>query len=342
MLAARCGPIRREVLAGLGLGLGLLAVSARAAPPPRQRLIIDNDFGGDPDGLFALAHHLLSPSVDIALVVGSHLHAHEPFDAGPHQADNAAANAREVARLVGRSGTMPILGGADAAWSADRAPTRASRAIVDAVMKTDPHMKLNYAAGAGLTELAAAHRLDPRIGPRVRLVWIGGMEHPALHPDQPARTDPEYNLTIDLPAARYLFNETDIEIWQVPRDAYRRMLIGRAELVAGLAPAGELGAWLLAKIDNVRAMVAGFGIDPRETYILGDSPLVTLTALQSTFEADSSSSDYVVRPTPALDAAGRYIAQPTARPMRIYQTIDTRLTFADMFAKFAAHALNRG
>ena len=32
---------------------------------PRMRVIIDNDLGGDPDGLFQLAHHVLSPSVEI-------------------------------------------------------------------------------------------------------------------------------------------------------------------------------------------------------------------------------------------------------------------------------------
>lgn len=313
----------------------MLAVPVMAGPPLRQRIVIDNDFGGDPDGLFALAHHLLSPSVDVALLVGSHLHVDEPFDKSPHQAANAAAQAREVARLLGR--TVPIIAGADAAWTVDRGPTPASHTIVDMAMQADLHLPLFYAAGAGLTELAAAHQLEPRIEKRLRLVWIGGMEHPDLHPDQPARTDPEYNQTIDPAAARYIFNETEIEIWQVPRDAYRRMLISRAELVAGLAAAGALGAWLLARIDAVRAMVAGAGIDPRETYILGDSPLVTLTALQSTFEPDASSSDYVLRPTPALDEAGHYVARPTARPMRIYRSIDTRLTFADMFAKF-----NRG
>lgn len=324
--------MRREVLAGLGL----LAVPAWASAPPRQRVIVDNDFGGDPDGLVALAHHLLSPSVDVALVVGSHLHANEALGLSAHQAVLAADNAREVVRLLGRSGTVPILAGADAAGGAGHAPTPTSHAIVAAAMQSDPAVPLFYAAGAGLTELAAAHRLDPRIGRRLRLVWIGGVEHPDLNPDRPARTDPEYNLTIDLDAARYIFNETDIEIWQVPRDTYRRMLISRAELVAGLAPAGALGAWLLARIDAVRASVAGAGIDPRETYILGDSPLVTLTALQSTFEADTSSSDYVMRPTPALDEAGHYIARSGARPMRIYRTVDTRLTFGDMFAKFAA------
>ena len=37
------------------------------------RIIIDNDFAGDPDGLFQLAHYLLCPSVKIPLIIGSHL-----------------------------------------------------------------------------------------------------------------------------------------------------------------------------------------------------------------------------------------------------------------------------
>lgn len=38
---------------------------------PRIRVIIDNDFGGDPDGLFQLVHHILSPSVQIKGIIGS-------------------------------------------------------------------------------------------------------------------------------------------------------------------------------------------------------------------------------------------------------------------------------
>ena len=195
---------------------------------------------------------------------------------------------------------------------------------------------LFYCAGASLTEIAAAHRLDPRIGKRLKLVWIGGMEHADLNPGVPARTDAEYNMTIDMAAARYVFNQSDIEIWQVPRDTYRRMLISHAELARGLAKAGKLGAFLLGQIDTIGAMAASHGLPLGETYILGDSPLVTLTALQSSFEADSSSSDYVVRPTPTLDEAGRYVARADGRAMRIYRQVDTRLTFEDMFAKFAA------
>ena len=40
---------------------------------PRLRVITDNDYSGDPDGLVQLAHLLLSPSVDVRAVLGSHL-----------------------------------------------------------------------------------------------------------------------------------------------------------------------------------------------------------------------------------------------------------------------------
>ena len=47
---------------------------------PRYRVIVDNDFGGDPDGLFQLVHQILSPSTEIKGIIGSHLKPGDPFD----------------------------------------------------------------------------------------------------------------------------------------------------------------------------------------------------------------------------------------------------------------------
>jgi hypothetical protein len=152
----------------------------------------------------------------------------------------------------------------------------------------------------------------------------------------------EYNLTINTEAARIIFNESDIEIWQVPRNAYRQMLYSLAELDE-LAESGELGAYLKRQIDRVvdftNQAPPEYGVNIGETYILGDSPLVTLTALQSSFQADPSSSSYVVRPTPRLTPEGEYEANPSGRPMRVYTSIDTRLTFADMARKIRLASL---
>jgi len=338
---------RRGLLAGLGAAGAVTALlpaqgrTRQPGPVPRMRVIIDNDFSGDPDGLFQLAHHVLSPSVEIPLIVGSHLHVADPWDPSLTQAGNGAAAARELLAVMGRAGRYRVLAGADAAiptrsgWS----QSPATAAIVREALREDTDLPLYYAAGAGLTELALAWLAEPRIGRRLRLVWIGGGEHPGFAPPPPGKAVPEYNLTIDLLAAQVIFNESDIEIWQVPRDAYRQMLIGYSELDE-LAATGATGRYLKSRIDRLLERIAKVppARRPRlgETYILGDSPLVTLTALQSSFEPDPSSSSHAVLPTPVLDDAGGYRPAPGGRTMRVYTRIDTRLTFADLAAKLRA------
>ncbi|EZP49995.1 nucleoside hydrolase [Sphingomonas sp. RIT328] len=336
-------PDRRHLLTGLGL-LSLTAAAApwRAlaaaaiSPVPRARVIIDNDFSGDPDGLFQLAHHLLSPSVAVPFVIGSHIHAGDFLDGSPTQGDNAAARARTLIAMIGSGHHPPVLAGRNTAPPPGAPPqaTAITRRILAEAWRSDTKLPLVYAAGAGLTELAEAVRIDPAIGPRIRLVWIGGREWPDLTGGVPWRRDAEYNMTIDGAAARTLFNDSTVEIWQVPRNVYRQMLVSMAELRAALRPAGAVGAFLLDALEQVRRHQ-----DDRlgETYILGDSPLVTLTALLSSFEPDASSSDYVIRPTPILNEDGSYTRRAEARPMRVYRSIDARLTFGDLFAKLAIH-----
>lgn len=320
--------------AGLGLASGAEALTAR----PRQRVIIDNDFSGDPDGLFQLAHHLASPSVEIPLVIGSHIHVKDFLDGSTTQADNAVAKVNALYATMKLPRRPLTVAGRNAAPAPDARPemTEASRRIIAEAMREDTKLPLFYTAGAGLTELAEALKLEPGIGKRMKLIWIGGWEYWDLLPGVPARKDSEYNLNINRSAVQTVFNDSDIEIWQVPRNVYRQLNISQAELVAGLKPAKKLGKYLL---DELEAVIVRVKANLGETYILGDSPLVTLTALQSSFDPDSSSSAYVVRPTPRISAEGRYEPAPDGRPMRVYQTIDTRLTFADMFAKFAEAAV---
>ncbi|MFT4090737.1 MAG: nucleoside hydrolase [Asticcacaulis sp.] len=333
---------RRNLLLG-GLMLtaaGLLPNAANALTvKKRQRVIIDNDFSGDPDGLFQLAHHLASPSIEIPLIIGSHIHVKDFIDGSETQADNAVRYIREVCSRMKLVQAPEIVAGYNQAPAKGALPQRSNAAqkIIAEAMRTDTKLPLFYTAGAGLTEIAEALKLEPEIGKRMKLVWIGGMEHNDLTPEVPVRRSREYNMMINLPAAQTVFNDSDIEIWQVPRNVYRQLNISHAELIEGLKPSGALGEYLLAQLDRViNAIEYNLG----ETYIMGDNPLVTLTALQSSFDADSSSSNYVVRPTPRLSEDGhRYEPVEGGRPMRIYTSIDTRLTFADMFAKFAAAAI---
>lgn len=67
-----------------------------------------------------------------------------------------------------------------------------------------------------------------------------------------------------------------------------------------------------------------------ETYILGDSPLVLLTSLQSCFEPDPSSSFWTPAQCPLIADDGSYLPNPTGRTIRVYTRIDLRLMFEDM------------
>src|SRR4051794_34284004 len=76
---------------------------------PRIRVIIDNDFSGDPDGLFQLAHQVLSPSVEVKAIIGSHLRANDFFDNSKTQAKNAAGEASALLKVMKLSGKVPVL-----------------------------------------------------------------------------------------------------------------------------------------------------------------------------------------------------------------------------------------
>lgn len=333
------GFARRELIAGaalLALGSVHAASAAPVAAPTLARVIVDNDFAGDPDGLFQLAHHLLCDAVAIPLIVGSHLPA--AFGSG-HDAADGVARVREVIALTSGTRRPGVVAGAErpiasrSAWT----PSAASRAIVREAMRSDTKVPLIYAAGAGLTDLALAWLAEPRIGQRIRLIWIGGKTPPGIPPIGFEPAGPEFNFSIDPIAAQIVFNESDITVWQVPSATYRQMLFSTAELQE-LRAASALGAYLKERVDAIPAMLAAIPgvppVVPTNAYVLGDSPLVTLTALVPPIDSDTSSSRYVTLPTPMLLPDGTVRARAGARAMRVYTDIDSGLTFRDMLARF--------
>ena len=70
-----------------------------------------------------------------------------------------------------------------------------------------------------------------------------------------------------------------------------------------------------------------------EIYIVGDSPLVLLTALQSSFEPDPSSSKYVLRPSPLINSQGLYEVNNSGRNIRVYTQLDVHLLLDDFYSK---------
>jgi inosine-uridine nucleoside N-ribohydrolase len=304
-----------------------------------MRVLVDNDFSGDPDDLFQMSHHLLSPSVEIRGIIGSHLRADDDWDRTGNSAPDAVARAKELLRVMHMEGRTPVFLGAETALIDPREPivSEAAKAIVAEAMR-ESALPLYLVCGAGLTDLASALMMEPRIARCMTVVWIGGEEYPDLALQPPGMKDPEYNLRIDIPAAQYVFGETDVPIWQVPRNAYRQAIVSFAEIEDSVRPSGELGRFLFDAIKEVVERCAAMGANLGETYVLGDSPLVLLTALQTSFEADPASSDYVLHPRLGIKADGSYSNPTEHRNIRVYTRIDSRLLFSDFFAKLRRFA----
>ena len=307
------------------------------AVKPRIRVIVDNDFGGDPDGLFQLVHQILSPSVDIRGIIGSHLKPGDPFDASEKTATNAFIMVNELLTKMNLSNKIPVYEGSNSGISDSKTPkvSDAAKAIVKEAMRDDTNLPLYIVCGAGLTDIASAWLMEPKISKRLILIWIGGPEYSGLSMPPPGYTSLEYNLGIDIIAGQTIFNTSDIQLWQVPRSTYRQALLSYSELLLKVKPQGMIGEYLANKIETLMKKTQKFNLHLGETYILGDSPLVLLTALQSSFEADPSSSKFELRPAPKINDSGLYEVNTSARNIRVYTDLDIRLMFEDFFLKLA-------
>lgn len=305
-----------------------------ARPPvPGRRVIVDNDFAGDPDGLVQLAHHLLSPSVEVRGIIASRLVPLSPRVTVGETVESGSRAVLELLEAMDLDAAHLLLRGSEEALAGPGAPRRSAGAlaIVAEAMSEDPR-PLVVACGAGLTELASAYLIEPAIADRLTAVWIGGPEYPGGPPAPPGALTPEYNVGIDVTAARVVLEDSPIPLWQVPRDVYRQCLVSRAELTARVGSAGPAGEFLDDRIQRVLDTLAAAHGGTRETFVLGDSPLVLLTALLTAFEPDTASSPSVLRGAAHLADDGS-LRHAHGRPIRVYTAVDTRLIVEDLVAK---------
>lgn len=304
----------------------------------RVRIISDNDYAGDPDGLFQLAQQVLSPSADVRFVLAT---PHAPWvnQAVGDLCEDAARIASECLEICGRS-DIPVVLGTNDKLVDRKTPidSPAARAIIAEAMRTDTKLPLYVTAGAGLGAIASAWLMEPKIAEHLTLIWIGGHEHEGLTPVPPGAPDMEYNLGIDPIAGQVIFNDSNINIWQVPRDMYRFAGASRAELKIRVLPHGEIGQYLYSAISDVSVTVEKMGMSVGEVYVLGDSPLVLLSTLMTAFEPTPASSPWITKPCPNILDSGLYEENPNGRPLRVFTSIDNRMMFEDMYAKIALHA----
>jgi len=272
---------------------------------PLCRVVVDNDFAGDPDGLLALAHHLLAPSNRVVLVTSSFLDPSFPGPPPPTAADGAALAAELVDQVDGPRRPDVVAGSELAFDPAGSSRSPAAQAIVAEARRDDP-LPLYLVCGGPLTNVAEALRQAPEIAARLTLVWIGGSLHEGAY---------EYNRDTDPDAAEFVFATPELAVWQFPLETYRSCACSVAELEADLAGSGRVGEWLWTCFTELPLpdFVRLGGVWP-----LGDSPPVLVTAL------DDESSTYRDTPTG-----------------RVYTAVDVRLLIADLLAKLRLHERRR-
>lgn len=330
------GKLDRRSLIGKAAGLAL-AVGPGAAIPgtafaavrrePLARVIVDNDFAGDPDGLIALAHQVASRSSRCVLITSSTLDRRFAAMGGLDPDTTAALGAkaaRDLLARMGRSDLCPVLAGSESPGpvsgpeSGPKGGTQAAQAIVAEAMRDDP-LPLFFACGGPLTNLAQALRIEPRIAARMTLVWLGGDGYPG--------GGDEYNLSADLAAARYVIERSGIALWQIPMPIYAQCQISIADFEVNVRDISATTQWLYERYAALPPFVKLGG-----TIGCGDSALVLLTAISA---ATSRSRTQTARRI--LDDA-RYGDEIPGRTIRVIEELDVRLLLSDFVAAMRAPA----
>lgn len=305
---------------------------------PRIRVISDNDYSGDPDGLIQLAHVLLSPSADVRAIIGSHLRKDVPWPVAESPATEAAQFAAELLALAGLNYTVPVFAGAETGMRSAKEPmdNAAVDFIISEALRDDTDLPLYYLCGGPLTQIASAYLKEPKIAKRLKLVWIGGHGYDSSSEHKEA----EFNLSADIFAAQVIFNDSDIELWQVPESAYGTTLVSRAETIQRVANQGTMGEYIWQKYRDVEVFAKSIGLNFGEVFVYGDSPLVSLTVLQTAFSGLSMSSGSKLLPAPQISDSGAYKFGEEGREIRVFTSIDTRLMVEDFFTKLNYLASN--
>lgn len=286
----------------------------------RVRMIVDTDCKNEADDQFALAHHLMTPMFDVRGIIAAH------FEGGraEYRGRSMRASYDEIERMLGLmelGGEYPVLKGCAHALPDENTPvdSEGARFIIQEAMREDAR-PLYVALQGAITDLASALLMEPAIRDRLTAIWIGG----GAYPDG----GQEFNMCQDIHAANVVF-ASGVKLWQVPRNVYKLMNVSLAELQHRVAPCGEVGAYLFKQMVELNDQLAENPWPHGETWCIGDQPTVGVLL------EDYQRKNYTMRKAPLVLPDGRYAPRENAHEIRVYDTLDVRLTLEDFYAKLA-------
>ncbi len=277
----------------------------------RQRVIINTDAKNECDDQFAIVHGILTPSFELHGIIPAHFGTRKSETSLQDSVDETNL----LLDLMELKDQIRVEPGAVHAMPDETTPidSPGARLIIEEAMKDDDR-PLYIAFYGPVTDISSALLLEPAIENRnIVVLWIGGGDWPA--------GGREYNLSNDIHAANVLM-KSKLQLWQIPRTAYRTMSVTYAEMIEKCTPCGPIGEYLTRQvIEHNQAS------QPHMEYrSLGDSPCIGLIL-------DPVSGEWDWRPAPLFDDRMKYVHTGQYRPIRVYSRVNTRFIHEDLWAK---------
>lgn len=291
--------------------------SYRIPEGKRYRLLMDSDAANEADDPFAIAHGLLSPKFDNRGIIAAHF--------GTVRSKNSMEDSYcKIKTLLGHMGFPAKLAyrGADGALEGKKVPflSEGGRKIIEEAMRTDTEEALFVVFMGPLTDMAQAYLTEPAIAKRLTCIWIGGGKYP--------EGGFEYNLSNDILAANIVM-ESDIPLWQIPRDVYSEVIVSMAELECRVKKCGELGKYLFEQLEECSHTPASMATNRTgEFWCLGDSPAIGVLLLEQLFGYHWGAAPFITKDM-------MYVEGRPGRQIKIYERVNTRYILEDFYAKLA-------
>ena len=280
------------------------------------RLIVNTDAKNEADDQYAIVHALLSPKFDNRGIIAAHF----GNEKSPHSMEDSYDEVLKMLDLMDFPRDLAYKG-ADRRLPDEKTPveSQGARLIIEEAMK-ESDMPLYVIFLGPLTDMASAYLMEPRIAGRLTCIWIGGGKYP--------EGGYEYNLNNDIRSARVVMN-SDMPVWQIPRNVYRQVIVSLAELEYKVRPCGELGRYLFDQLEeHGHTSFAKATTRTGECWCLGDSPAVGVLLFAHMF-------DYDWVQAPLITDNMTYAKNSQNRPIRVYNRVDHRFILEDFYAKLA-------
>ncbi|HYH02646.1 MAG TPA: nucleoside hydrolase [Bacillota bacterium] len=280
----------------------------------KSRVIINTDAKNEVDDQYAIVHAVLTPSFEMHGIIPAHFGNRKSATSLKDSHDETML----LLRMMGMENRFRVEDGAEHAMPDEKTPVDSpgARLIIEEALKEDKR-PLYVAFYGPLTDMASALLIEPRIADQnIKVIWIGGGEWPS--------GGTEYNLSNDIHAANVVF-KSKTEVWQIPRNVYRLMPVGYAELLERVHPHGEIGKYLVEQLIEFNNESTE---RPSEYRVLGDSP-----AVGAIIYPDCGRWSW--KPAPEFDQNMKYIHNGKNRSIKVYETMDSRFILEDFYAKLA-------